>query len=42
MKPIGLQCDSCERKRTKLRAEESEKSKRAKERAEKKSGESQS
>jgi hypothetical protein len=35
LKPIGCKCDSCERKRTKLRAEEREKKKRAKARAEK-------
>lgn len=36
LKPIGCKCDSCERKRKKLRAEEREKKKRAKARAEKK------
>jgi hypothetical protein len=35
LKPIGCKCDSCERKRKKLRAEEREKKKRAKARAEK-------
>jgi hypothetical protein len=35
LKPIGCKCDSCERKRKKLRAEEREKNKRAKARAEK-------
>src|SRR3954447_16588242 len=34
LKPIGCKCDSCERKRKKLRAEEREKKKRAKARAE--------
>jgi SET domain-containing protein len=33
LKPIGCKCDSCERKRRKLRAEEREKKKRAKARA---------
>jgi uncharacterized protein len=36
LKPIGCKCDSCQRKRKKLRAEEREKKKRAKARAEKK------
>src|SRR4051794_12118927 len=36
LKPIGCKCDSCERKRKKLRAEERERKKRAKARAEKK------
>src|SRR3954464_12937843 len=36
LKPIGCKCDSCEKKRRKLRAEEREKKKRAKARAEKK------
>ncbi len=36
LKPIGCKCDSCEKKRRKLRAEEREKRKRAKARAEKK------
>src|ERR1700709_2046396 len=36
LKPIGCKCDSCEKKRKKLRAEEREKKKRAKARAEKK------
>src|SRR6201995_5116303 len=36
LKPIGCKCDSCERKRKKLRAEEREKKKRARARAEKK------
>jgi hypothetical protein len=35
LKPIGCKCDSCEKKRKKLRAEEREKKKRAKARAEK-------
>jgi uncharacterized protein len=35
LKPIGCKCDSCQRKRKKLRAEEREKKKRAKARAEK-------
>jgi len=35
LKPIGCKCDSCERKRKKLRAEAREKKKRAKARAEK-------
>jgi SET domain-containing protein len=35
LKPIGCKCDSCERKRKKLRAEERDKKKRAKARAEK-------
>jgi uncharacterized protein len=35
LKPIGCKCDSCERKRKKLRAETREKKKRAKARAEK-------
>jgi hypothetical protein len=35
LKPIGCKCDSCERKRKKLRAEERERKKRAKARAEK-------
>jgi hypothetical protein len=35
LKPIGCKCDSCERKRRKLRAEERERKKRAKARAEK-------
>src|SRR3954471_10372980 len=35
LKPIGCKCDSCERKRKKLRAEEREKKKRAKARDEK-------
>src|SRR3954452_9654627 len=34
LKPIGCKCDSCERKRKKLRAEERKKKKRAKARAE--------
>jgi SET domain-containing protein len=34
LKPIGCKCDSCERKRKKLRAEERERKKRAKARAE--------
>jgi hypothetical protein len=36
LKPIGCKCDSCEKKRKKLRAEERERKKRAKARAEKK------
>ena len=36
LKPIGCKCDSCEKKRKRLRAEEREKKKRAKARAEKK------
>src|ERR1700710_3033556 len=36
LKPIGCKCDSCEKKRKKLRAEEREKKKRANARAEKK------
>ena len=36
LKPIGCKCDSCEKKRMKLRAEERETKKRAKARAEKK------
>ncbi len=36
LKPIGCKCDSCEKKRRKLRAEEREKKKRAKARAERK------
>jgi SET domain-containing protein len=36
LKPIGCKCDSCERKRKKLRAEERARKKRAKARAEKK------
>ena len=36
LKPIGCKCDSCERKRKKLRAEERERKKRAKARAERK------
>jgi SET domain-containing protein len=36
LKPIGCKCDSCEKKRKKLRAEEREKKKRAEARAEKK------
>jgi hypothetical protein len=35
LKPIGCKCDSCEKKRKKLRAEEREKKRRAKARAEK-------
>src|ERR1700760_2433199 len=35
LKPIGCKCDSCEKKRKKLRAEEREKKQRAKARAEK-------
>src|SRR3954454_24291040 len=35
LKPIGCKCESCERKRKKLRAEERERKKRAKARAEK-------
>jgi SET domain-containing protein len=35
LKPIGCKCDSCEKKRKKLRAEERQKKKRAKARAEK-------
>jgi len=35
LKPIGCKCDSCEKKRRKLRAEEREKKKRAKARVEK-------
>ncbi|MEA2899268.1 MAG: uncharacterized protein QOJ84_4883 [Bradyrhizobium sp.] len=35
LKPIGCKCDSCEKKRRKLRAEERDKIKRAKARAEK-------
>jgi superfamily II RNA helicase len=35
LKPIGCKCDSCEKKRRKLRAEERDKKKRAKARAEK-------
>jgi hypothetical protein len=35
LKPIGCKCDSCEKKRKKLRAEEREKKKRAEARAEK-------
>jgi uncharacterized protein len=35
LKPIGCKCDSCEKKRKKLRAEERDKKKRAKARAEK-------
>ena len=35
LKPIGCKCDSCEKKRKKLRAEERERKKRAKARAEK-------
>ena len=35
LKPIGCKCDSCEKKRRKLRAEERQKKKRAKARAEK-------
>jgi SET domain-containing protein len=37
LKPIGCKCDSCQRRRKKLRAEEREKKKRAKARAEKRS-----